>query len=51
MYIWFDQKTENPEEDQHRVEAVAENAVLPDLGDQAQDPSLTQDPGQEEADA
>ena len=30
---------------------MAEDAVLPDLGDQAQDAALTQDPGQEEADA
>ena len=30
---------------------MAEDAVLPDLGDQAQDAALTQDSGQEEADA
>ena len=30
---------------------MAEDAVLPDLGDQAEDAALTQDPGQEEADA
>ena len=30
---------------------MAEDAVLPDLSDQAQDAALTQDTGQEEADA
>ena len=30
---------------------MAEDAVLPDLGDQAQDAALTQDTSQEEADA